>query len=263
MKENSSSDLQQPEMSTEYIEYLFSGKKKKKPVPKKLLFSLGGAVLAVVLVCLLLDPLANCFHDSWQILCGETYEEYAARDTLHLLMQELRQMEGKEPELKMEQEAWREGRNLLSHYGKRIYTYGVQGVNQTLQLDGRFYTRYTSEQNADAPWQWDQSVTIVQRKIKTWEDYSYAVSEVHIDFSGIQVTCTKALDPSRENVRTWLVFHFDFLGNLTFVSYNNETLLISGKRRTEIQNYTIYDTGAEEIHEVLDECRREVENIAQ
>lgn len=263
MKENSSSDLRQPEMSTEYIEYLFSGEKPKKPIPKKLWIIPCAVVLIVVLVCLLLNPVANQFSGHWQDLCAEAFAELTARESLHYTLLMTSQNEGKDPVVTQELEMWLEEGNQYRHYIKKPKSIsefgGLAPDNYQLWLDGELYSRNV----ATVPWQWQRSISGGSEEApKAWSDYPYTFSRVHIGFSGIQVTYTKEPDAWAEDTRIWLVFHFDLLGDLTQISYNVDAPETVGeKRKVTTRCFTICDTTLEEIQEFFNRCRWEVEDI--
>jgi hypothetical protein len=247
MKENSSSDLGQPEMSTEYIEYLFSGKKPKKPIPKKLLLILGALVLVATILCLFLPSLlAGLFPHSWQERAEKAYEELVARDAYHVAYQQTLREAGKDPEISERYESWLYGNNSLNitHHSKDHRSY-------RLCMGSSLYKREVTPENPDAPWKYVTSIYGYDRVEypKTLEASSYAFSKVQGGITGVQVTYT------REDVEgVSLTFCFDLFGKLTGLTVSRESMEL---QQSAAVQYTIFDDTKEEIVEYISQCHQE------
>ena len=247
MKENSSSDLRQPEMSTEYIEYLFSGKKPKKPIPKKRLLILGASVLVATILCLFLPSLlAGLFPHSWQERAEKAYEELVARDAYHVAYQQTLREAGKDPEISERYESWVYGNNSLNitHHSKDHRSY-------RLYMGGSLYKREVTPEDPDAPWKFMTSVMgggNLERP-KTLDASRYVFSEVQGGITGVQVTYT------REDVEgVSLTFCFDLFGKLTGITVGRET---PEEQMSGFVQYTIFYDTKEEIIEYVSQCHLE------
>jgi hypothetical protein len=247
MKENSRSDLRQPEMSTEYIEYLFSGKKPKKPIPKKRLLILGASVLVAAVLCLFLPSLlAGLFPHSWQARAEKAYAELVARDAYHVAYQQTLREAGKDPEISERYESWLYGNNSLNitHHSKDHRSY-------RLCMGSSLYKREVTPENPDAPWKYVTSIYGYDRVEypKTLEASSYAFSKVQGGITGVQVTYT------REDVEgVSLTFCFDLFGKLTGLTVSRESLEL---QQSAAVQYTIFDDTKEEIVEYISQCHQE------
>ena len=247
MKENSSSDLRQPEMSTEYIEYLFSGEKPKKPIPKKLWILLGASVLVATILCLCLPSLlAGLFPHSWQARAEKAYEELVARDAYHVAYQQTLREAGKDPEISERYESWLYGNNSLNitHHSKDHRSY-------RLCMGSSLYIREVTPENPDAPWVgrvafWTETIQYP----KTLDASRYVFSEVQGGITGVQVTYIIKNDVQG----AYLTFCFDLFGKLTGITVGRET---PEEQMSGFVQYTIFYDTKEEIIEYISQCHME------
>lgn len=262
MKRKRCSESQQPTIDTAYIDFLLSGEKPKgtrKPIPKKLWFFLGGAVLVALLCLFLPNMLANLQVEMWQARCAEAYDRMRAGVVGHYTQQATLYKAGEEPEVLEMTEVWTDGENRLTHRLKtRPTLLSVPPDDQSLRLDGQIYSRNITPQDPDPLWEWKRSVSKPSVETSTtWLDTDYVFSSIRADLSGVQVTYTKEINSNGiEGARA--VFCFDLLGNCTSIT---QSLEYTKQQRMETTCITVCNTDPEEIQAIFDRCRQEVEKI--
>ena len=246
MEENNRTDLQQPEVTTEYIEYLFSGKKPQKPISKKTWILLGSAILAVVLVCLILPILsAWLLPGYWQDRGASAYEALLAKPAFHFTYQTTEQWGEEAPKVSNKTESWQYGDSYLN-----ITYLGENHCSYRLVVNNQLYTREVTPENPDAPW--SSKIGLMTDRVRwspTLAEAGYVFAKAHGSIAGVDVTYTR-----EGNTDSYLVFHFNVFGKLTGLTPGRE---YPEEQAFAFVRYTFFDTKPEKIQETISAYRQE------